>query len=86
MEFKKGSVVGVFGARGSGKTFLTRKIVESLPENVIVFDTIGVLKCKNVKFYKIDPRQEFNKQIAIFSGVVLGTSKNVGVNLSNLTK
>lgn len=86
----KTATVGIFGQKGTGKTYLTRQFIEATPKDAIVFDTIGALsdkgkRLKNVKIYEIDVK-EIDKQVIAFSQIVLRTHHNMGVNLNHLTK
>ena len=83
--FKKTSTVGILGQKGTGKSYLTRQIAESLPKDGIVFDTIGILKPKGYQIYEVDIKKRM-EQATIFSGITLRTHHNIGVDLSRLTK
>jgi len=79
----KGKTIGIIGQKGTGKTYLTREMIEKLDKNAVVFDTIGAIKPKNVKMYIVEPK-EIEKQAVFFSEIVTRTRKNVGVDLSRL--
>jgi hypothetical protein len=82
---EKGKTIGIFGQKGTGKTYFTRQIIEVIPKNVIVFDTIGALHPKNVKIYNVEPRN-FDKQVILFSQISRKTNRNVGLDFKMLTK
>lgn len=85
VRIKKTKTIGIIGQKGTGKTYLTKQIAESIKNNGIVFNTIGALEPKGYKIYDVEPR-EVDKQTAIFTGITEGTHKNIGVNLSQLVK
>jgi DNA helicase HerA-like ATPase len=82
---EKGKTIGIFGQKGTGKTYFTRQIIEVIPKNVIVFDTIGALHPSNVKIYNVEPRN-FDKQVILFSQISRKTNRNVGLDFKMLTK
>ena len=77
--------MGILGQKGTGKTYLTRQIAEAIPKDVVLFDTIGVVKAKGCKMYEIDIKKRM-EQAAAFSSITLRTHHNIGVDLSRLTK
>jgi len=81
----KERTVGILGQKGTGKTYLTREMIEKLDKNAIVFDTIGAIKPNNVRMYKVEPAH-LEEQAVFFSEIVKHTHKNIGVNLSMLTR
>jgi len=83
MNIEKTKTVGIFGQKGTGKTYLTREMIEVIEKNVIVFDTIGVLNPKNVKMYEVD-KKDITKQAVLFAEICKRTHSNVGVNLKRL--
>lgn len=85
MIIEKTKTVGILGQKGTGKTYLTRQIAESIPKDCIVFDTIGALHPKGVKIYEVDLK-DIDKQAILFSQITLKTHHNIGVDLSRLTK
>lgn len=85
LRIKRTKTIGIIGQKGTGKTYLTKQIAESIKNNGIVFNTIGALQPKGYKIYDVEPR-EVDKQTAIFTGITEGTHKNIGVNLSQLVK
>ncbi|GAH24978.1 unnamed protein product [marine sediment metagenome] len=85
INIKKTSTVGILGQKGTGKSYLTRQIAESIPKDAIVFDTIGILKPKGCQMYEVDIKQP-EKQAILFSQITLRTHHNIGVDLSRLTK
>lgn len=85
VRIKRTKTIGIIGQKGTGKTYLTKQIAESIKNNGIVFNTIGALQPKGYKIYDVEPR-EVDKQTAIFTGITEGTHKNIGVNLSQLVK
>ena len=85
IKIEKGKTVGIFGQKGTGKTYLTREFIQVIPQNVIVFDTIGVLKPNNVKMYEVD-KKDIASQAVIFSEITKKTHHNIGVNLIRLIK
>lgn len=85
VRIEKGKTVGIFGMKGTGKTYLTRQIAESIPKDVILFDTINAVKAKGTKIYEVDIKDR-EKQAILFSQITLRTHHNIGVNLSRLTK
>jgi len=85
MLIKKGKTIGILGQKGTGKTFLTRELIEACPKDALVFDTIGAIKPKNVRMYIVEP-QQIPQQAIFFSEIVKHTHKNIGVNLSKLTQ
>ena len=80
---EKGKTVGIFGMKGTGKTYLTRELIHSTTQNAIVFDTIGAIKPNNATMYEVEAT-DFTKQALLFTEIASNTQKNVGVNLSNL--
>ena len=85
INIKKTSTIGILGQKGTGKSYLTRQIAESLPKDGIVFDTIGILKPKGYQIYEVDIQQP-EKQAVMFSQITLNTHHNIGIDLSRLTK
>ena len=85
LKIEKGKTVGIFGQKGTGKTYLTREIIEATPKNAIVFDTIGALKPNNAKIYEVDIK-DLLKQAVMFAEISKGTHRNVCVDLKRLTK
>lgn len=82
---EKTKTLGILGQKGTGKTYLTRQLAEAIPKNVILFDTIGVVKAKGCKIYEVDIKNP-EKQAVLFSQITQKTKHNIGVNLSRLTK
>ena len=85
MIIEKTKTIGILGQKGTGKTYLTRQIAESIPKNVVLFDTIGVVKPKGCMMYEVDIKQ-LDKQAVLFSQITLRTHHNIGLDLSRLTK
>lgn len=85
IKIEKTKTVGILGQKGTGKTYLTRQIAESIPKDVIVFDTIGALRPKKCKTYEVDLK-DIDKQAVLFSQITLRTHHNIGIDLSRLTK
>ena len=85
INIEKTKTIGILGQKGTGKTYLTRQIAEAIPKDVILFDTIGVVKAKGCKMYEVDIQQP-EKQAVLFSQITLKTHHNIGVDLSRLTK
>jgi DNA helicase HerA-like ATPase len=85
INIEKTKTIGILGQKGTGKTYLTRQITESIPKDVVLFDTIGVVKAKGCQIYEVDIKQP-EKQAVLFSQITLKTHHNVGVDLSRLTK
>ena len=85
LNIKKTSTVGILGQKGTGKSYLTRQIAESLPKDGIVFDTIGILKPKGYQIYEVDIK-DAAKQAILFSNITMRTHHNIGIDLSRLTK
>jgi DNA helicase HerA-like ATPase len=73
------------GQKGTGKTYLTRQFTEAIKKDVVLFDTIDAVKPQGVRMYEVDIRQ-LEKQAVLFSQLTLNTHKNIGVDLSRLTK
>jgi DNA helicase HerA-like ATPase len=76
---------GFTDSKGTGKTYLTRQIAEAIPKDVVLFDTIGVVKAKGCQIYEVDIQKRM-EQATLFSGITLRTHHNIGVDLSRLTK
>ena len=85
LNIKKTATVGILGQKGTGKTYLTRQIAESIPKNVILFDTIGVVKPKGCMMYEVDIKQR-EKQAVLFAQITQRTHHNIGLDFSRLTK
>lgn len=85
VRIEKGRTIGVFGQKGTGKTYLTRQIAESIPKDVVLFDTISAVKPKGTKIYEVDIKNR-EKQAILFSQITLRTHHNIGLDLSRLTK
>ena len=85
ISIEKTKTVGILGQKGTGKTYLTREIAEVIPKNVVLFDTIGVVKPKGTRMYEVDLKQ-FEKQAVAFSQITQKTHHNIGLDLSRLTK
>lgn len=85
INIEKTKTIGILGQKGTGKTYLTRQIAESIPKNVVLFDTIGVVKPKGTKIYEVDIKEP-EKQAVIFSQITLKTHHNIGIDFSRLTK
>ena len=85
----RGKTIGIIGAKGTGKTYLTRKLIEGVRDNIIVFDTIGVLKpAGDIVTYNIQ-RGNLEEQAITFGIVLKGSSKRkrgVAINFSGLTR
>jgi ABC-type dipeptide/oligopeptide/nickel transport system ATPase component len=85
INIKKTSTVGLLGQKGTGKTYLTRQIAEAIPKDVVLFDTIGVVKPKGTRVYEVDIKDP-DKQAVLFSMITQKTHRNIGVDLSRLLK
>lgn len=85
IKIEKTKTVGILGQKGTGKTYLTRQIAESIPKNVVLFDTIGVVKPKGTTIYEVDIKDPL-EQAVLFSTITLHTKHNIGVDFSRLTK
>ena len=85
IKIEKTKTIGILGQKGTGKTYLTRQIAEAIPKDVVLFDTIGVVKAKGTKIYEVDIKKRM-EQATVFSGITLRTHHNIGVDLSRLTK
>ena len=85
MNIEKTKTIGILGQKGTGKTYLTRQIAESIDKDVVLFDTIGVVKPKNCRIYEVDIKSP-DRQAILFSKLTMGTHRNVGIDLSRLTK
>ena len=85
LNIKKTATVGILGQKGTGKTYLTRQIAESIPKNVVLFDTIGVVKPKGCMMYEVDIKQR-EKQAVLFAQITQRTHHNIGLDFSRLTK
>ena len=85
IKIEKTKTVGILGQKGTGKTYLTRQIAEAIPKDVVLFDTIGVVKAKGTKIYEVDIKN-LEKQAVLFSQITLRTHHNIGIDLSRLTK
>lgn len=85
MKLQKERTIGLLGQKGTGKTYLTRKLIESINKDCLSFDTIGALKPKNARSYRVS-LPNIKQQTQILSGIVQKTSKNININLSQLTQ
>jgi DNA helicase HerA-like ATPase len=85
INIEKTKTIGILGQKGTGKTYLTRQIAEAIPKDVVLFDTIGVVKPKRCMIYEVDIKQ-LEKQAVLFSNITMRTHHNIGVDLSRLTK
>jgi nucleoside-triphosphatase THEP1 len=85
INIEKTKTIGILGQKGTGKTYLTRQIAEAIPKDIVLFDTIGVVKAKGCQIYEVDIQQP-EKQAILFSQITLKTHHNIGVDLSRLTK
>ena len=85
INIEKTKTIGILGQKGTGKTYLTRQITESIPKDVVLFDTIGVVKPKGCQMYEVDIKQ-LEKQAVLFSEITKRTHHNIGLDLSRLTK
>jgi nucleoside-triphosphatase THEP1 len=85
INIEKTKTVGILGQKGTGKTYLTRQIAEAIPQKVVLFDTIGVVKAKGCQMYEVDIKDPM-KQAILFSQITVRTKHNIGVDLSRLTK
>ena len=85
MIIEKTKTIGILGQKGTGKTYLTRQIAESIPKNVVLFDTIGVVKPKGCMMYEVDIKQR-EKQAVLFAQITQRTHHNIGLDFSRLTK
>jgi len=85
IKIEKTKTVGILGQKGTGKTYLTREIAESIPKNVVLFDTIGVVKPKGTRVYEVDIKSP-ERQAVLFSKITMSTHHNIGIDLSRLTK
>ena len=85
INIEKTKTIGILGQKGTGKTYLTRQIAEAIPKNVVLFDTIGVVKPKGCMMYEVDIKQP-EKQAVLFSQITLRTHHNIGLDFSRLTK
>ena len=65
-KIEKGRTVGIYGQKGTGKTYLSRQIAEAIPRDVIIFDTINAVKAKNCKQYEVDIK-DLEKQAVLLS-------------------
>lgn len=78
--------IGIIGMKRSGKSYLTRALVEGLKKECIVWDTIGALQPKNCQKYTV----EINKipEQAAAWGVLMKEVKNtsISIDLNNLTR
>ena len=85
INIEKTKTIGILGQKGTGKTYLTREIAEAIPKDVVLFDTIGVVKPKGCQMYEIDIKNP-EKQAVLFSQITLKTHHNIGIDFSRLTK
>ena len=85
INIEKTKTIGILGQKGTGKTYLTRQIAEAIPKDVVLFDTIGVVKPKKCQMYEVDIKQP-EKQAILFSQITLRTHHNIGLDMSRLTK
>ena len=85
MKIEKEKTVGILGQKGTGKSYLTRKIAEAIPKDVVLFDTIGIIKAKGCKIYEVDIK-ELEKQAILMSQITLRTHHNIGIDLLRLTR
>ncbi len=78
--------IGIIGMKRSGKTYLTRMLVEGLKKGCIVWDTIGAIKAKSCQKYTANLKH-LDKQAAAW-GVLMKEVKStsISINLSNLTR
>ena len=85
ISIEKTKTVGILGQKGTGKTYLTRQITEAIPKDVVLFDTIGVVKPKGCQMYEVDIKS-LEKQAVLLSQITLRTHHNIGIDMSRLTK
>ena len=85
ISIEKTKTIGIIGQKGTGKTYLTRQIAEAIPKNIVLFDTIGIVKAKGCQIYEVDIKNP-EKQAVLFSQITYRTKHNIGVDLSRLTK
>ena len=85
ISIEKTKTIGILGQKGTGKTYLTRQIAEAIPKDVILFDTIGVVKPKRTMMYEVDIKNP-EKQAVLFSQITIRTHHNIGLDMSRLTK
>jgi ABC-type transporter Mla maintaining outer membrane lipid asymmetry ATPase subunit MlaF len=79
INVEKTKTIGILGQKGTGKTYLTRQMAEAIPKNVVLFDTIGVVKAKGCQIYEVDIQQP-EKQAVLFSQITLKTHHNIADN------
>ena len=78
--------IGITGMKRSGKTYLTRMLVEGLRKNCIVWDTIGAINAKNCQKYSVELKN-LDKQAAAWGLLMKEVgSHSISINLSNLTR
>lgn len=85
MDIRK-RTIGIIGAKGTGKTYKTREMVEKINGGCIIFDTIGAIRQPSASKYeatKINLQQQ-----AIAFGMMIKTvkKKSLSINLSKLTR
>jgi len=85
MNIKK-RTVGIIGAKGTGKTYLTRQIISTINERAIIFDTIGAINQPEAQKYEAT-KDGLNDQAIAFGMMIKGIrKKSLSINLSKLTR
>ena len=85
MNIKK-RTVGIIGAKGTGKTYLTRQIISTINERAIIFDTIGAINQPEAQKYEAT-KDRLNDQAIAFGMMIKGIrKKSLSINLSKLTR
>jgi len=76
--------IGIIGQKGTGKTFFTRRLIETIKRPTIVFDTIGAINPK--KCYQFDAGGSKLTDQAITFGMAIVEAKKhcISIDLSNL--
>ena len=83
----KERTIGILGQKGTGKTFLTRALINSFKDHCVIYDTIGAFKKEklNAQNFEVVPN-DLEKQAIAWGVISSKTSKNVAVDLSRLTR
>jgi len=83
----KERTIGILGQKGTGKTYLTRALINSFKDHCVIFDTIGAFKKQKLKAqnFEVVPK-DIEKQAIAWGVISTKTKQNVAVDLSRLTQ
>lgn len=78
--------IGIIGMKRSGKSYLTRALIEGLQKDCVVWDTIGALQPKNCQKYTVEINNLADQAAAW--GVLMKEVKrpSISIDLGNLTR